>query len=136
MSRPSRVRATGPLAPYAAGFRQELVRQGYTPHSASNQLQLLAHASRWLASRGLGVEALGPACMEEFLVHRRGEGYTLWLSAKAMGLVSRLGAGEPAIARRAWRSLALLDRCEPARVRHPKLVHNSLRDPPHDLSAA
>jgi integrase/recombinase XerD len=84
MSRPSRVRATGPLAPYARGFRRELVRQGYTLHSASNQLQLMAHASRWLAKRGLGVEVLSPACVEEFLAHRRGEGYTLWLTAEAM----------------------------------------------------
>lgn len=84
MSRPSRVRATGPLAPYAAGFRQELVRQGYTLHSACNQLQLMAHVSRWLASSGLGVEALSPAGVEEFLAHRRAVGYTLWLSAKAM----------------------------------------------------
>ena len=84
MSKPSRVRVTGPLAPYKTGFRQELVRQGYTPHSASNQLQLMAHASRWLANSGLGVETLSPARVEEFLAHRRGEGYTLWLSAKAM----------------------------------------------------
>jgi hypothetical protein len=41
MGKPSRVRVTGPLAPRAAGFRQELARQGYTPHSASNQLQLI-----------------------------------------------------------------------------------------------
>ena len=39
MGKPSRVRVTGPLAPFAAGFRQELARQGYTLHSASNQLQ-------------------------------------------------------------------------------------------------
>lgn len=84
MSRPSRVRATGPLAPFAAGFRQELAQQGYTAHSASNQLQLMAHASRWLANSGLGLEALSPSRVEEFLAHRRAEGYTLWLSAKAM----------------------------------------------------
>lgn len=84
MGRPSRVRVTGPLAPHAAGFRRELARQGYMLHSASNQLQLMAHASRWLASSGLGVEALSPARVEEFLAQRRAEGYTLWLSAKAM----------------------------------------------------
>src|SRR5512132_8255 len=84
MGRPSRVRVTGPLASHAAGFRRELARQGYTPHSASNQLQLMAHTSRWLAGRGLGVDELDPARVEEFLAHRRAEGYTLWLSAKAM----------------------------------------------------
>ena len=84
MSRPSRVRVTGPLAPHAAGFRQELSQQGYTPHSASNQLQLMGHVSRWLAGCGLGVAELNPARVEEFLAHRRAEGYALWLSAKAL----------------------------------------------------
>ena len=84
MGRPSRVRVTGPLAPHATGFRQELARQGYTPHSASNQLQLMAHASRWLDGAGLGTAELSPARVEEFLAHRRAAGYTLWLSARAM----------------------------------------------------
>lgn len=84
MGNPSRVRVTGPLAPHAAGFRHELARQGYRPHSTSNQLQLMAHASRWLERTGLGTAELSPARVEEFLGHRRAEGYTLWLSAKAM----------------------------------------------------
>ncbi|MGI8946732.1 MAG: tyrosine-type recombinase/integrase [Ornithinimicrobium sp.] len=84
MGRPSRVRVTGPLAPHAAGFGQDLAGQGYTPHSASYQLQLMAHASRWLASRGLGVEELTAVNVEAFLEQRRAEGYRLWLSAKAM----------------------------------------------------
>ncbi len=84
MSRPSQVRVTGPLAEYAVGFRQELARRGYTPNSASNQLQLMAHTSRWLGSAGLGAAELGLGRVEEFLAHRREAGYTLWLSAKAM----------------------------------------------------
>ncbi len=84
MGRPSRVRVIGPLEPYATGFRRELVRQGYTAHSASNQLQLTAHTSRWLASSGLDAGDLTPARVEEFLEARRAEGYTLSLSTKAM----------------------------------------------------
>ncbi len=84
MGRPTRVRMTGPLAPHTPGFRHELARQGYTLHSASNQLQLMAHMSRWLESQGLGVAGLSAGAVEEFLAHRRAEGYTLWLSAKAM----------------------------------------------------
>ncbi|MFQ5745065.1 MAG: tyrosine-type recombinase/integrase [Acidobacteriota bacterium] len=84
MGRPSRVRVIGPLELYASGFRRELVRQGYTAHSASNQLQLMAHASRWLASHGLDAGDLIPARVEEFLGTRRAEGYRLWLSTKAM----------------------------------------------------
>lgn len=87
MGKPSRVRVSGPLGPYACGFRKELARQGYTSHSASNQLQLMAHASRWLANRELGVDELTPARVEEFLAARRVEGYTLWLSTKAMAPV-------------------------------------------------
>ena len=83
MARPSRVRVTGPLAPHAAGFRGELERLGYRPNAASSQLQLMAHASRWLDSQGLGVQDLTPERVEEFLAHRRAEGYTLWLSVKA-----------------------------------------------------
>lgn len=57
---------------------------GYTPNSASNQLQLMAHAGGWwVASRGLGVDELTPARVDEFLEARRAEGYRLWLSTKA-----------------------------------------------------
>jgi len=73
----------GPLTPQAAGFREELARFGYTPHAASYQLQLMAHVSRWLAAKGLDVNALTDARVEEFLVHRRAEGYAQWLSTRA-----------------------------------------------------
>lgn len=84
MGKPSRVRVSGPLGSHAAGFGKELARQGYTPHSASNLLQLMGHASRWLDRGGLGADELTPARVEEFLAHRRAAGYTLWLSPKAM----------------------------------------------------
>jgi integrase/recombinase XerD len=87
MGKPSRVRVAGPLEPYADGFRRALARQGYTDNSASNQLQLMAHVSRWLASSGLGVGELTPDRVEEFLQARRAEGYTLWLSPKALAPV-------------------------------------------------
>jgi integrase/recombinase XerD len=74
----------GPLQSHAPGFRQDLARQGYTLNAASNQLQLMAHVSRWLVGQGLMVGELTPARVEEFLVVRRAEGYVLWLSTKAM----------------------------------------------------
>jgi integrase/recombinase XerD len=94
--RPTAVRVEGPLARHATGFRRELVRLGYTPNATCDQLRLMAHASRWLTARGLGADELTPALVEDFLVHRRGEGYTLWLSTKAMvpmlGYLRGLGA--------------------------------------------
>lgn len=92
MRDPARVRVTGPLAPYAAGFEQELARLGYTPGSACRVLNLMAHASRWLAGRGLGVDDLGPVQVEKFFRARRQEGYVGHLSPKAMAvLIDHLG---------------------------------------------
>lgn len=84
MGKPSRVRVTGPLEPLAGGFRRELARLGYRPNAACAQLQLMAHLSRWLGVNGVAVEDVTEARVAEFLVHRRGEGYTLWLSPKAL----------------------------------------------------
>ncbi len=96
MATPSHVWVTGPLQPYAPGFRKELARQGYTANAAGNQLQLMAHVSRWLNSRGLVVGELTPERAEDFLVVRRAEGYVLWRSTKAMapmlGYLRDLGA--------------------------------------------
>ena len=46
MNDPSRVQMSGPLLPFAAGFREELDNQGYRPDAVCGQLQLMAHVSR------------------------------------------------------------------------------------------
>jgi integrase/recombinase XerD len=85
----SRVRVAGPLAPFAAGFGQELGRLGYTPLSAANQVRVLAHASRWLQAQGLGAGEFTPERVGLFLQARRAAGYTCWLSER--GLAPLLG---------------------------------------------
>lgn len=84
MHDPARVWFTGPLAPYAEGFRAELARQGYTAISATNQLRLAAHASRWLAAEGLDGAALTHALVERFMAERRARGYRQLRSPRAM----------------------------------------------------
>jgi hypothetical protein len=42
MRDPSRIHIPGRLAPFAAGFRDWLVRHGYTPVSVWSQLHLMA----------------------------------------------------------------------------------------------
>lgn len=81
---PSRVKVTGPLVPYVAGFHAELEAKGYRPNAVSDQLRVMAHVSRWLEGRGLGVGDLTPDRVEEFLVARRAAGYRLWLSLKGV----------------------------------------------------
>jgi integrase/recombinase XerD len=88
---PSRVKVTGPLVPYVAGFRAELKAQGYRPNALSDQLRVMAHVSRWLASEGLDIGDLTPERIDAFLVARRLAGYVLWCSAKGVApLVAHL----------------------------------------------
>jgi integrase len=84
MSHPSRVRISGPLVCFAAGFRAALEAQGYRPNAVGCQLYVMAHLSRWLQSGGLDVGDLTPARIEQFLIARREAGYTLWLSSKGV----------------------------------------------------
>jgi site-specific recombinase XerD len=84
MSDPSRAQMSGPLLSFAAGFAEELAGQGYRPTGICAQLQLMAHASRWLAAQGLGVEGFTPSRVEEFVGCRRSRGYTQQRSALAL----------------------------------------------------
>ncbi len=76
MQDPSRVRASGPLEVFASGFAAELARLGYRPTPIVFQLQLMAHASRWLERERLGADELGSDIVERFLAERRAAGYT------------------------------------------------------------
>ena len=53
MDRASQVRVSGPLAPYAGGFREELVGLGYSPRSAQTHLLFMNRLSSWLTKTGL-----------------------------------------------------------------------------------
>jgi integrase/recombinase XerD len=84
MSDPSRVRVTGPLAPYAAGFAAELLAVGYRPASAALLLGPVAHLSRWLDDEGLDAGSLSAGVVDQFLAARRAAGYKHYLSRKAL----------------------------------------------------
>jgi len=80
---PSRVRVTGPLAPFAPGFAAELSRQGYAPASIYPHMRLCAQLSSWLAAEGLSPDALSPEVVERFLGVRRLVGYRNYTGAGA-----------------------------------------------------
>ena len=73
-SRISRVRVTGPLAPFAEEYRRELRERGYTERSAVNELRQVARFSGWLQASRLGVSELGAGRVEEFLGWQRAVG--------------------------------------------------------------
>jgi integrase/recombinase XerD len=84
VSNPSQVRVRGVLEAFAPGFAGELRGLGYTPVAATFQLQLMAHASRWLDAAGLGPDAVTSDVVERFLAARRAAGYTNYVTAGAM----------------------------------------------------
>ena len=84
MNDPSRVFVSGPFAAFREGFLRSLLKWGYTPDSAANQLHLMAHLSRWLASEGLDVHTFRESDLQRYFQFRRHAGYTHCLSMKAM----------------------------------------------------
>ena len=63
---------SGPLAGYAAGFRQALIEQGYARRTIGDQMSMMAHLSRWLQAEGLDVNALRSAAeIDRFFAERR-----------------------------------------------------------------
>jgi integrase/recombinase XerD len=75
VSTPCWARVSGPLEPYAEGFRDELLRLGYTPLSAAVHVRLMAHLSRWLVREGLSASGLTAARVEAYFAERRAAGY-------------------------------------------------------------
>ncbi len=73
----------GPLAPFAAGFDEELARLGYTPDSAYGQLRLAAELSAWLASAGMDLAEVTAERLEGFLTGRRAGGHSRGRTGRA-----------------------------------------------------
>lgn len=70
-TRVSRVSMTGPVAPFADAYREELLDRGYTPLSTVNELRQVARFSRWLEAGGLTVAEVSDVRIEEFLASQR-----------------------------------------------------------------
>lgn len=83
-SKATRVDVVGPLEPFQAGFEMVLADAGYTPLSAACQVRLMRHLSIWLEARDLGAADLVAAVVQEYLAHRRADGYASWLSLRGL----------------------------------------------------
>lgn len=86
----SRVRVTGPLAPYAQRFAQELLAKGYSDLSVADQLRLMAHASRWMDRHGLGAVVLSDEQLRIYCDDRREQGCTARLSPGGWGCLQSI----------------------------------------------
>lgn len=83
MKESERVRVSGPLAKYAAGFAATLSAQGYTDLSLRNQLLLAAHFSCWLEAKRIGVQDLSRRWVDRYLRVRR-RTRTSWRSIRGL----------------------------------------------------
>ncbi len=81
---PASVGFRGPLRPYVDGFWQELLRLGYAPLSGGNLLRVAAHFSRWMEDRSLDGGTISDEHVAAFMAHRRRQGYTQFLSPRAL----------------------------------------------------
>ncbi len=84
MVKPCWARVSGPLEPYAAGLRAELERLGYTRLSAAGHVRLVAHLSRWMASRKVMASGLTPTVVDAYFADRRATGYTNSLTRRSV----------------------------------------------------
>jgi site-specific recombinase XerD len=83
MKESERVRVSGPLAKYVAGFAATLTAQGYADLSLRNQLLLVAHFSRWLKVKRIEVPELTRHCVDRYLRVRR-RTRTCWRSIRGL----------------------------------------------------
>lgn len=79
---------TGPLAPFAAGYRAVLFEQGYAASTSKQLVSLLGRLSRWLDKRGLGSRDLTDAVVRRFLDELAGD--VAWLRVPTMATFTLL----------------------------------------------
>lgn len=94
ISDPTHVRFTGPLARYASGLVEELSLLVYAATSATIQVQLAAHLSRWMTSEALMPQDLTGPVIERFLAARRAShthNYSLQALAPVLGYLRLQG---------------------------------------------
>jgi site-specific recombinase XerD len=81
---PARTVVTGPLAPYAEGWRAELAARGFARHSVLAHAQLMAHLSGWMMSAGHDVGSLTGEVIGDYLDARRAAGYRARVGGRAL----------------------------------------------------
>lgn len=77
---------SGPLAPYAAGYRLWMLERGYAPRSVVNRLELMGQLSWWLEVEGLTPGGLTAEHVERYAERRRAAGYSRCTSAQSRSL--------------------------------------------------
>jgi integrase/recombinase XerD len=64
----------GPLAAYAAGYRCELERRGFSPRSVRDRMEVVGQLNCWLAAEGLSAAGLAATRAGQFFAALRAGG--------------------------------------------------------------
>jgi len=80
----SRIRVSGPLAPYAEGWRAELAARGFARHSVLAHAQLMAHLSGWMLAAGHDAGSLTGEVISGYLEARQAAGYRARSGGRAL----------------------------------------------------
>jgi integrase/recombinase XerD len=94
----SRVVVPGPLGPFAAGFVDDLWRQGFRPVTVGKHVALLAGLSSWLAAEGVAASGLSSEVAERFCAAGHGTRVTIRALGPLLGYLRGLGVAPPASA--------------------------------------
>jgi integrase/recombinase XerD len=78
------VEVSGPLGPFAAGFVDDMRRQGFGPVAVRKHLGLVSGLSGWLRTEDLAPSGLSSEVAERFCAARREGGHTYLLTVKAL----------------------------------------------------
>ena len=81
---PSRIQVSGPLAPYAEGWRAELAARGFARHSVLAHAQLMAHLSGWMLTAGHNAGSLTGEVVGGYLEARQAAGYRARSGGRAL----------------------------------------------------
>jgi site-specific recombinase XerD len=91
---------SGPLGPFAAGFVDDMRRQGFGPVAVRKHTGLVAGLSGWLMAEDVALSGLSSEVAERFCAARREAGHTYLLTIKALdpllGYLRGLGVAPPA----------------------------------------
>ena len=78
---------SGPFAPLVDDVCEELTRRGYTPRSIRDYLYVVSLLSRWLEAKGLTVDGLTVAVVEEFFRLRKAQGHARWRTWRSVSVL-------------------------------------------------
>src|SRR5260221_13438798 len=102
------MQVSGPLAPYAEGWRAELAARGFARHSVLAHAQLMAHLSGWMEAVGHDCGSLTDEVISGYLEARRAAGYRARVGGRALvpllgylqglGVAGQAGAASPTAA--------------------------------------